>query len=254
MRVMTGVRLLFALAGALAAVAANYPIQANARYAPYEDTVLDVVQPRDPALKERTAVIVIHGEEAGANSKEDMRGFCTPFLDRDYVAVVMDYRQDHGLEDVLAAAKWFHDRAPDFKADPNHLIALGVSRGGQYALLLGMLPAGNEFGPATKISAVINFGGIGDMALLPTAGRVELDLKQSPIAYVRKDVPPILSIHGDLNQPIRLEQSVRLTQALKAAGAKAELITVNGAKQSFTAEQMAAIWPQVFKWLKKNKL
>ena len=76
----------------------------------------------------------------------------------------------------------------------------------------------------------------------------------SPITYVRKDVPPILTLHGDADQTVPYEHGVMLTDVLKKAGAKAELITVPGGKHGFTKPQMEELWPQIFKFLKKYKI
>src|SRR5260370_7222628 len=83
---------------------------------------------------------------------------------------------------------------------------------------------------------------------------MELARRLSPLTYVRKGLPPMLMIHGDADQTVPYDQSVRLTTALKTAGDDAELITVAGGKHGFPPEDMSNLWPQIFKWLKKRKL
>jgi acetyl esterase/lipase len=255
---------------------ANYPTDGNRRYALYPQTILDVLQPKDPALGDRPAMIVIHGGGWRHGAKEDMlQTFCLPLLEHGFVVANVDYRltpvapAPAAVSDVLAAAKWLHDRAADYKIDPKRIMALGNSAGGHLALMLGMAPASADLGPTTKIAAVINFFGITDVAdqlqgpnqrdyatewIPDQPSRMELAKRLSPITYVRKDAPPILTIHGDADTTVPYSQAVQLTTALKKAGAKTELITISGGQHGFTDAEMAGLWPQIFKWLKKNKL
>lgn len=172
------------------------------------------------------------------------------------------------LKDVLNAAKWFHDHAVDYRVDADHILVAGDSAGAHLALMVGMLPASADLGPVTKIFAIIDFYGIADVADLldgdarPWAqawipdqpGRMELARRLSPITYVRKGLPPILAIHGDADPVVPFAQSARLADALKSARSDAELIAIPGGQHGFTPDQMSALWPRIFKWLKKHKI
>lgn len=253
---------------------ADYQIEANIRYDQYPETVLDIVQSRAPALKNRPGVIVIHGGGWVEGDKESMlERFCVPFVQRDFVAANVEYRlaksapAPAAVNDVLKAAQWLHDHAAEYKVDANQIIVIGESAGGQLALMVAMAPT--DLGPGTKIVAAIDFYGIADVAdqiegahkqpyaeawIPDQPGRMDLARRLSPITYVRKGLPPILAIHGDADTIVPYEQSVRLTKALKAAGDDTELITVQGGQHGFPPEKMNELWPQVFKWLKKRKL
>jgi acetyl esterase/lipase len=173
------------------------------------------------------------------------------------------------VSDVLEAAKWFRDHAADYKVDANQIVATGNSAGGHLAMMVGMAPESAGLGPPIKIAAVVNFYGISDVAdqlqgphlqhyavawVPEQPGRMELARKLSPMTYVRKGLPPVLSIHGDADPVVPYDQSVRLTKELKAAGDPAELITVSGGQHEFAPEEMSRLWPQIFKWLKKHKI
>jgi acetyl esterase/lipase len=201
--------------------------------------------------------------------------FCLPFIEYGFVVANVEYRlapsatAPAAVNDVLEAAKWFRDRAADYKVDPNQIIVTGSSAGGHLAMMVGMAPESAGLGPSVKIAAIINFYGISDVPdqmqgqnLRPyavtwipeQADRMELAKKLSPITYVRKGLPPVLSIHGDADPVVPYEQSVRLTKELKAAGDQAELITVPGGEHGFPPKEMSRLWPQIFKWLKKHKI
>ena len=258
------------------APAADYQIQGNIHYDRYPETVLDIVQPRAPALANRPGVIVIHGGGWVDGDKEKMlEPFCLPLIQRDFVTANVEYRlakaapAPAAVQDVLNAAKWFHDHAAEYRVDPSRILVLGESAGGELALLTAMLPAGNPFGPATRIAAVLDFYGIADVESQLTGpnqqpyaaewipdgpGRMTLARQLSPITYIRKGLPPLLAIHGDSDTVVPYDQSVRLTKALKSAGDDSELITVPGGKHGLTADEMAKLWPQIFRWLKKHKI
>jgi len=255
---------------------ADYQIEANIRYSLHPETVLDIVQARAPALKNRPGVIMIHGGGWIQGDKESMlERFCLPFVEHGFVVANVEYRlakaatAPAAVNDVLEAAKWFRDRAADYKVDPNQIIVTGNSAGGHLAMMVGMAPESAGLGPSIKIAAIINFYGISDVSdqlqgphlqsyavtwIPEQPDRMDLAKKLSPITYVRKGLPPVLSIHGDADPVVPYDQSVRLTKELKAAGDQAELITVQGGQHGFPPEQMSNLLPQIFKWLKKHKI
>jgi acetyl esterase/lipase len=140
---------LAALAQAVCSAARDYEIEANVRYAPHAETVMDILQPPHPARKNRVGVLVIHGGGWVEGTKEGALSFCLPLVAQDFVVANVEYRlagaapAPAAIQDVLAAAKWFHDHAADYRLDPNRIVALGFSAGGHLALLSGMLPAQN---------------------------------------------------------------------------------------------------------------
>jgi acetyl esterase/lipase len=256
--------------------AADYQIQGNIRYDRHAETVLDIVQARAPALGNRPGVIVIHGGGWVEGDKERMlERFCVPFVEHNFVVANVEYRlakaapAPAAVQDVLAAAKWFRDHAAEYKVDLARIVVTGESAGGQLALMTGMLPASTTLGPVIKIAGVIDFYGIADVAdqlsgphqqpnalawIPEQSGRMELAKQLSPLTYVRKGVPPVLAIHGDADPMVPYAQSVALVSALKASGNQAELITVPGAKHMLTQEELSKVWPQIFKWAKKQKI
>ena len=257
------------------APAAEFPTDANIRYGQYAETVLDVMQPRDPALKNRPAVIFIHGGGWVNGTKEAVvERFCVPFLEHGFVVANVEYRLANvaiapaAVNDVLNAAKWFHDHASQYKVDPRKIVVSGGSAGGHLALMVGMVPEGSDLGPATRIAAIVNFYGITDVAdqlsgpnmrryavtwVPDSPDRLTLAKHVSPMTYVRKGLPPVLTLHGDADQTVPYEQGANLTNALKQAGDKAELITVPGGKHGLTPE-LPELWPKIFQFLKKYKV
>ncbi len=258
------------------ALAPDYQVRANIHYDRYPETVLDIVQPAAPSLADRPGVIVIHGGGWVGGAKEDMLDlFCLPFVRQGMVVANIEYRlapaapAPAAVNDVLRAAQWFGDHAAEYRVDPKRIIAMGGSAGGHLALMTAMTPASADLGPVTKIAAVIDFFGIADVADQVTGAheqpyaaawvpeqpdRIALARRVSPIAYVRKGLPPILVLHGDADATVPYEQSVALVKALKSASDDAELITVPGGHHGFTPADMDNLWPRIFQWLKKRKI
>ena len=88
--------------------------------------------------------------------------------------------------------------------------------------MLQTTPASVDLGPVTKIVAVINFYGA------------------DPTTTVPRGLPPVLNIRGDADP--------------RSSGGDAGLIIVPGGKDGLTPGEMAKLWPQIFKWLKKRKI
>jgi acetyl esterase/lipase len=269
----------FLLPGLLAAsrlLAADYQIQGNIHYDQYPQTVLDILQPQAPALTMRPGIIVIHGGGWIQGDKERMvERFCLPFIQKGFVVANVEYRlaavatAPAALNDVLKAAQWFRDHAADYKVDEKKIVVTGGSAGGHLALMTGMLPASAGFGPEIKIAAIVNFYGIDDVAdqiqgpnqrdyavtwIPEQPDRMDLARRLSPLTYVRKGLPPVLTIHGDADPIVPYDQAVRLTSALKEAHDDATLITIPGGQHGFPPEKMAEIYPKIFAWLKKHKI
>ncbi len=93
------------------------------------------------------------------------------------------------------------------------------------------------------MAAVVNWYGITDVVdLLDGANmrayavrwlgwqsnRQEIARAVSPLSLMRKDLPPVLTIHGDADPTVPYSHATRLHAALKQAGATSELVTIPG--------------------------
>ena len=56
--------------------------------------------------------------------------------------------------------------------------------------------------------------------------RESLAKKVSPLTYVRPDLPPILTVHGENDPLVPYQQAVRLHRALTEAGVPNRLVTI----------------------------
>ena len=85
--------------------------------------------------------------------------------------------------------------------------------------------------------------------------RVALATSISPLQFVRKDLPPILTIHGDADPTVPYTHAQRLQAALEQAGVPHQLVTVPGGKHgNFPPEQRTRIYQEIRGFLKKANL
>src|SRR5260370_19723315 len=112
---------------------------------------------------------MIHGGGWVQGDKERMvERFCVPLVHHDFVVANVEYRlakaatAPAAVNDVLKAAQWFHDHAPDYKVNPNQILVAGGSSGGHLALMGAMVPDSAGFGSAGTISGGIGVYGITD--------------------------------------------------------------------------------------------
>jgi acetyl esterase/lipase len=253
-------------------------VEKNVAYSSHPRTVLDVYQSKRSAGPKRVGVLVIHGGGWVGGSKEAVfQRFCLPWLEKGAVVANVEYRlakdapAPAAVEDALNAAEWFRGNAMKYGVDKNKIVVAGDSAGGHLALMVGLATKQAKLGPVGKVAAVINFYGITDVqdqlegphmqqyavewvpASLPD--RQELSRRVSPLSWVRKDAPPVLTIHGDEDNVVPYDHGVDLTKALRNIGADAELIPVaHGGHANFADEQFAALFTQIFNFLNKRKI
>lgn len=246
-------------------------MEADIAYAQYPETKLDVFQPAGGGVGKRPGVIVIHGGGWTGGTKESQwDNFVRPYLEKGFVVCNVEYRlakaavAPAAVEDAMKAAEWFTKNAGKYNVDSKRIVVTGGSAGGHLSLMVGMATKGAKVGKPSRIAAVINFYGITDVAdqlsgenmrkyavtWIPDGpGRIELARRLSPMTYVRKDVPAILTLHGDADQTVPYEHGIQLTRALNEAGAKVEMISVPQGKHGFPKEKMTELYVQIFAFL-----
>jgi acetyl esterase/lipase len=251
-------------------------IERNLSYDAHPETVLDMMWPKSPSNEKRPAVIVIHGGGWVGGSKESMvPTHCLRYLEKGFVVANVEYRlakaapAPAAVTDVLNATRWVKKNAKKYNIDDKRVVVTGQSAGGHLALMVGMTPGSAKLGPDASVAAVVNFYGITDVwdqvqganmrkyaeTWIPDSeGRMELARRVSPMTYVRKDVPAILTIHGDADPTVPYHHGVTLTKALRDEGADAEMISVPNGVHGFPPEQLTAIYAQIFDFLDRRKI
>ncbi len=245
-------------------------VQPNVSYADHPETVVDIISPKQKAHGKRPGVLVIHGGGWTGGTKEERAiPVCLRYVEKGFVCANVEYRlakaapAPAAVNDALAAAQWFEKNAKHYGVDPKRIVVTGDSAGGHLSLMVGMTPASANLGPATPPAAVVDWYGITDVGdqlhdanlrdyattwVPEQAGRMDLASRVSPMTYVRKDLPPILIIHGDADPIVPYEHSAKLTKALTGAGANVQLVTVPGGQHGFPKPRLddlfeTKVWP-----------
>ena len=240
---------------------------------------IDVYQPRDQTGPAPT-FIYYHGGGWVAGSKEVNVLRLIPYLEKGWAAVNVQYRLGNvslapaAVEDSLCALRWIARNADQYGFDTDRLVVSGNSAGGHLALTTGMIPEEAELdrqclGDETpKVAAIINWYGITDVNDLldgenqrgyavrwlgSQPNRDEIADRVSPMNYIRADLPPIISIHGDADPVVPYDHAVRLHQNLSQAEVTNELITVpNGLHGGFPPQEQIRIYSSIFSFLDSN--
>ena len=261
----------------------DYQVTPNITYllANNYENKLDVYKPKNAAGPTPT-VIYIHGGGWTGGTKEASILSILPYLDMGWAVVNVEYRlakvsiAPAAVEDCRCALRWVIKNAKQYNFDITRLITTGNSAGGHLALTTGMLPdsAGLDrecYGTEDlKVAAIVNWYGITDVVdelegpnlkayavtwLGSLPNREEVARRVSPLQYVRKGLPPIITIHGDADPTVPYQHAVRLQKALNEAGVPNQLVTIPGGHHgNFTTEQNIHAFAEIFAFLKKNGL
>lgn len=225
-------------------------------------------------------LIFIHGGGWVAETKDNATLGIIPYLEMGFSVVNVGYRlakvspAPAAVEDCRLALRWVHKNAKEYGFDTTRIVITGGSAGGHLALMTGMLnpdagfDAPKEWDQVSQnfaTAAIINFYGITDVAdLLSGENRqqyavswigsqengVAIAKRVSPLTYVRKGLPPILTIHGDRDQLVPYSHAVRLHEALAKADVQNRLLTIPGGRHGgFTNEEMTKIFATIREFL-----
>ncbi|MFC2002135.1 alpha/beta hydrolase fold domain-containing protein [Chloroflexota bacterium] len=219
---------------------------------------MDIYTPEIPIASPIPAIIFIHGGGWDSGDKGDK--FCV---------IKFSYLAAHGLfvasinyrlsgvapfpaavEDSKCAVRWLRANADKYNVDPQRIGVAGYSAGGHLAYMVGLVDEtagleGNggweEF--SSRVQAVCSYYGPSAFTrdrpshVLFLGGHLdempEIYKAASPINYVTKDDPPLLLIHGELDETVPYGDSERMYQAYQLAGIEAELIKVSYAGHIF---------------------
>lgn len=247
---------------------------------------LDIWYPHAVNKPTRT-LIYFHGGGWIFGTKEGSVYQFLPFLEKGWRVVNVEYRMASNslapaaVEDSRCALRWVFRNAKQWNFDTSKIVLMGHSAGGHLSLMTGMLPDGTpldnncyaseKYGDVKmKVAAIINWYGITDvgdiiqgenlknyavmwMGSQPNAS--EIAKQVSPLNYVRKDLPPILTIHGESDDVVPYSHATRLKEALDKVKVIKKLYTIKGGGHGgFTQEQYINSYEEIWNFLKENKI
>ena len=219
---------------------------------------LDIARPK-VSQAPRPAVVCIFGGGWISGSRTGMRPWIEYLAAHGYVAVAPTYRLapkypfPAAVADVRNCVRWLRLHAKEYNIDPNYIGAMGLGAGGHLSLMLGLASDDDHFGPddvstageSARVQAVVNYFGPGNLLakdwsnlavrrfLIPFLGgesspREAVARQASPLTYLTKDDPPILTFQGNADMTVPPSQAYDLHGRLSQAGVSNELQILPG--------------------------
>ena len=186
------------------------------------------------------------------------------------------------IHDCKAAVRFLRHVSEKYKIDPDKIGITGASSGGHLALLIGVsdpthnlegdvkLPSNDQFVReiSSRVQAVVNISGPTEMVSCYEAPIVTPYLtsflegspndnregyrKSGPIHYVSKDDPPIMTIHGELDEVVPVAQAHMLDQKLKEVGMNHVLKIYKGEGHIFKAPAAKESWDEFYRFFDRH--
>jgi acetyl esterase/lipase len=267
-------------------IADRYWMQPDVVYAAANNTPLklDVWYPRDSQTPTPT-LVYIHGGGWIFGSKEGSVYQLLPYLEKGWRVVNVEYRMASNslapaaVEDTRCALRWIFRNARAYNFDKSKIVLTGHSAGGHLSLITGMLPDGTpldnncyaseKYGDEKiKVAGIVNWYGITDVfdviqganlknyAAMWMGSRkdaAEVARQVSPLTYVRADLPPVITIHGDKDDVVPYSHATRLHAELDKAKVPNRLYTVkNGGHGMFELKEYKTAYEEIWKFLREN--
>lgn len=252
-------------------VAQDVIVDSDVTYGKINNTELklDLARPASETMN-RPAIVFIHGGAWAGGSRESYKGWIKRAATKGYVAATISYRLTGAaaatseemtpfpaqIQDCNCAVRWLRSMANRYSIDAERIGVAGGSAGGHLSLLVGMAKikefegsGGSEI-YSSQVKAIVNFCGPTDLAseykdisaVQPFLEALcqgspetafETYKNASPITYVSKTNPPILTLHGDSDDIVPVGQAKLLDKMLNRIGVEHEMTIFNGAGHDF---------------------
>lgn len=226
-----------------------------------KELLLDAYVPQKDGT--HPAVLVVHGGAWRSGNRKQLRGYAEALAKMGFVCFSIDYRlaPKHKfpaqIEDCRSAVKWIRSHAEDYSVDPNRLGAIGYSAGGHLVSLLGTTgeaPSKDNGNIDTRLQVVVAGGAPTDFRWFPDNGKwaeflmggdleskKDLFQKASAAAFADKSDPPAFFFNGTKDKLVPLAWTQSCYNALKNAGVKTEMHTIEGAGHMAAAADREAL-------------
>jgi alpha-L-fucosidase 2 len=171
-------------------------------------------------------------------------------------------------KDIKQAIAFVRAHAAEYRIDPNKIVLIGESAGGQLVAMAGLRPD-----PGEGVQGVVAFYSPTDLAtLVRTSSWIPESVREamrgklwdtllmaeltrfSPITWASSSAPPFLMIHGTDDNLIPFAQSERFCDKLNEAGGRCELYPVKIAghgMRSWESSHIVAYKAPMVRWIQR---
>ena len=231
----------------------SYKRKADIAYGGGPQHLLDVYIPDNPGAAPPPLVVFWHGGRWSSGDKADYLFVGAALAQLGYMAVLPNYRHYPEvrmagfMDDAAQAALWASAHAESYGGDPERLYLMGHSAGAHMAVLLTLderyfAAAGRA---APRIAGIIGLSGPYDFLPLREPdvqdifGPPDLYPESQPINFVRAGAPPMLLVHGLMDDTVAPKNSRNLATALRACGVPAALKLYHGVMHADTVASLS---------------
>ena len=218
-------------------------LAATGSYGPGENQNVELWIPDgDPPPGGWPLATFVYGGGWHSGATKDYRFVARTLGEAGFATALVGYRlvQDGGrfpamLQDTAAGLRWALDRAgPEVASQRTALI--GHSAGAYNVVMLGLDPQWLEAAgvPPGTIGGIVSLAGPADFhpftsdSAKNALGNAPDPALTQPVNFARRDAPPILLLHGTADTVVRVRNSRRLEEALRAAGGEVQKIEYEG--------------------------
>lgn len=226
---------------------------------------LDVYRPSGLA---KCAVLMLHGGGWRAGSKEAVAPSAKALASLGFLAIPVQYRLlgqapwPAQIHDVKSAVRWVGKNSGMLGIDTGKIAIEGFSAGAHLALLAAGTPDIVDYSSAdeagdTKVAAVVAFfppvafveganaadGTTEAVRLLEGSLTVAEAERASPVSHIARTFPPTCLLHGTNDHIVGHAASMRVFDALTAAGVPVDLHLFSGQTHAFSS--LPSMVPQV---------
>ncbi|MGP5417654.1 alpha/beta hydrolase, partial [Psychrobacter faecalis] len=197
-------------------------------------------------------VVFVHGGSWESGSKDEYAFVGQSLAQAGYVTAVINYRKapEHVypdyVEDTAQAIAWSYKNAESLHADPKRLAVIGHSAGAFNAVAAVanedfLAPYGVK---PSDIAAVIGIAGpySYDFRKFSSASAFGANATPDnimPDRNIKGAQPPYLLLSAEKDKVVHISNTLKMTQALKAAGVKVETGEIAGASHATSIGAMA---------------
>jgi len=222
------------------------------------------------------AVVLVHGGAwVRGDRRIDVEPLFQPLADAGFAWFSISYRLAENItqfgaaiDDVADAVRYIAAHAGRFLIDRRRIALIGESAGGQLAAMAALRDRDLGVRAVVALYTPTDLVGLAQTSRMtpepiraalhgsPWERALRARLSQlSPIDNVRTGMPPFLFIHGTADPLVPFEQSTRMCDRMKAAGAACEVLPIPGAGHGIRWWAPAAValyQARMIEWLKTH--